>query len=433
MIFLPGIKNPFSNPKYFPVIPPVWNEKVGGKNWLLKIIPIFLFFSQFLIPSGITADTPTLLRLDLEPQDVLIVEKSQDITIHEPGNIVTKEEKNRIVLKVTEKKETSKVLEGDFFTYSRIPAGSGDYRQDQTFHSRFSMKESGAYIVPQEYYMPNLRSLPTFPASALKDGQKWEEGAEEVMIFNKIRIDIPFNVKYELTGLSDLNIEGVPEGKYHRIKFNYKYDHYVKEKKTPVIRIQGESESTLYFDSNKGIPVYDRSKIHYTFTTQSGADVKYFYDIDSFYKKIRHSNDEQKTAAAAIIEKDLKGNDEIHVRTDREGVILELEDILFDTNSSKLNVRSRKALESVAGVLKKHPGREIRIMGHTDSRGSDEYNRTLSEIRAKNVLETLSKDHGIESSRMSYRGFGEKKPIASNETEDGRSKNRRVEIMIVME
>ncbi|HQB22047.1 MAG TPA: OmpA family protein, partial [Bacteroidales bacterium] len=72
----------------------------------------------------------------------------------------------------------------------------------------------------------------------------------------------------------------------------------------------------------------------------------------------------------------------------------------------------------------------IEVRGHTDNVGTESYNRTLSMKRAQAVYDYLISS-GIDKKRMKYRGFGTKVPVASNETEEGRSLNRRVEIMIV--
>jgi len=72
----------------------------------------------------------------------------------------------------------------------------------------------------------------------------------------------------------------------------------------------------------------------------------------------------------------------------------------------------------------------VRIAGHTDSRGSDEYNQRLSEARAKSVYEYLI-SQGISADRLSYIGYGESRPIDTNDTEEGRQNNRRVELEIL--
>lgn len=116
----------------------------------------------------------------------------------------------------------------------------------------------------------------------------------------------------------------------------------------------------------------------------------------------------------------------------REGDELKVtfaEKILFDFDSSALKAASRAQLDQVAGVLAKYPETNIVIKGHTDAKGSDEYNQRLSERRAAAVMNYLE-DRGVGGSRMTARGYGESMPVASNDTEEGRAENRRVELSI---
>ncbi|MGR6781308.1 OmpA family protein [Moritella viscosa] len=101
----------------------------------------------------------------------------------------------------------------------------------------------------------------------------------------------------------------------------------------------------------------------------------------------------------------------------------------FKTAGYNLSGDIHSSLNSVAKILNEYPKSSLRIVGHTDSIGSAESNLTLSEERAESVSEYLNK-RGIKSGRLSTRGYGERRPIASNMTKDGRAANRRVEITI---
>lgn len=101
----------------------------------------------------------------------------------------------------------------------------------------------------------------------------------------------------------------------------------------------------------------------------------------------------------------------------------------FAFNSSELTSTAKSNLEKLAEVLVNNPDTNINIYGHTDSKGADTYNQTLSEKRANSVVNYLS-SLGIARNRMVATGLGEAEPIADNETEEGRAKNRRVEFAI---
>ena len=104
--------------------------------------------------------------------------------------------------------------------------------------------------------------------------------------------------------------------------------------------------------------------------------------------------------------------------------------VTFDVGSSTLKPAFRTTLNQVATSLQQYPSSLIDVYGHTDSTGSDAFNQTLSESRARTVAGYLV-SQGVGSARVRSQGFGETMPVASNDTADGRARNRRVEIKIV--
>jgi len=104
-----------------------------------------------------------------------------------------------------------------------------------------------------------------------------------------------------------------------------------------------------------------------------------------------------------------------------------LKNVFFDSGSANLKPSSDFELNRVAKMLKDAPKLKMQINGHTDNIGSESANLLLSEQRAKAVYDYLIK-HGVSSSQLSYKGFGESRPIDTNDTEEGRSNNRRTEI-----
>ena len=106
--------------------------------------------------------------------------------------------------------------------------------------------------------------------------------------------------------------------------------------------------------------------------------------------------------------------------------------INFDFDSTEIRSESYPLIDEFGKALKKGlPKAIVIIAGHTDSKGFLEYNQVLSEKRAKAVTNYLLTHHGIMSKRIIFKGYGETKPIASNDTNDGRFKNRRVEFIRV--
>jgi len=121
------------------------------------------------------------------------------------------------------------------------------------------------------------------------------------------------------------------------------------------------------------------------------------------------------------------------VRVRREGDTIELimpGNITFGTDRSAIRSDFYPVLNSVTTVLKEFDQTAIRVAGHTDSTGPSDYNQTLSEQRAQSVGSYLV-NQGIAAGRVQTTGYGERYPIASNETETGRAQNRRVELELV--
>ena len=101
--------------------------------------------------------------------------------------------------------------------------------------------------------------------------------------------------------------------------------------------------------------------------------------------------------------------------------------VLFDFNKSTLQPASDAVLQQVADLLAKDKTLKVEVQGHTDNVGGEAYNQTLSEARARAVADWLTK-HGVATARLTARGYGKTKPVADNNNDEGRARNRRVEI-----
>jgi len=98
----------------------------------------------------------------------------------------------------------------------------------------------------------------------------------------------------------------------------------------------------------------------------------------------------------------------------------------FDFNKADVRPAYHQRLKEVADYLNRHPDTDAIIEGHTDSKGSEAYNQSLSQRRADNVKKYIVDKFGISASRLTAKGYGESKPIADNNTDAGRQRNRRV-------
>lgn len=122
-------------------------------------------------------------------------------------------------------------------------------------------------------------------------------------------------------------------------------------------------------------------------------------------------------------------NRALPTRDTPRGIVAEIAGVQFATGSANLNAEAREALARFAGIVGVYPSLRLRIEGHTDSTGSEETNRTLSYLRAVSVRDYLQAQ-GVRSPGIEVAGLGPDQPVASNDTQEGRARNRRVEIII---
>lgn len=122
-------------------------------------------------------------------------------------------------------------------------------------------------------------------------------------------------------------------------------------------------------------------------------------------------------------------NSILATRDSARGLVANMSDVLFRSGSFELAPGARERLAKVSGIILAYPSLHVSIEGHTDSVGGDEYNQSLSERRAQAVRDYFVQQ-GISSGAVEAHGFGKNEPIASNDTQEGRAQNRRVELVL---
>jgi outer membrane protein OmpA-like peptidoglycan-associated protein len=123
---------------------------------------------------------------------------------------------------------------------------------------------------------------------------------------------------------------------------------------------------------------------------------------------------------------------ELNAQMTKRGLVLTISDVLFESGKATLLSGASRAIDKLSEFLIENPKRAILIEGHTDNIGSSTYNIDLSLRRAEAVASALEK-RGIESFRVTKRGYGEEFPVTTNSTPEGRQQNRRVEVIIINE
>lgn len=168
------------------------------------------------------------------------------------------------------------------------------------------------------------------------------------------------------------------------------------------------------------------------------VQARYDRDLRLLYKQRRATQEQIRSARDRICELRNRGVDrkfsamqspQIQVGSDSRGTVISVSDILFQTDSAGITPELAAGLTRFAEILLTSANYRVIIEGHTDNRGPEEYNQTLSEKRARNVLKFLV-GRGVAPDRLSAAGFGMSRPIATNETADGRQRNRRVDLVV---
>jgi outer membrane protein OmpA-like peptidoglycan-associated protein len=113
----------------------------------------------------------------------------------------------------------------------------------------------------------------------------------------------------------------------------------------------------------------------------------------------------------------------------KRGLVVRMQDVLFDTGKYTLKEDAREALAKLSGIVLSHPGLSLQVEGYTDITGSTSFNQTLSEQRANTVRDFLAKQ-GVDGQALTAVGYGPQYPVASNDTVAGRKMNRRVELVV---
>ncbi len=158
--------------------------------------------------------------------------------------------------------------------------------------------------------------------------------------------------------------------------------------------------------------------------------------MDTFEKQLKEYKDiTAKNPVGSFADMATKSKNKVANATGSLGAINQddiyrMDKVFFEKNSSYLKTESFVQLNQLLEIMKANPNMKIKVMGHTDYVASDNYNMWLSGRRAKRVADYLI-DHGIPASNVSSIGFGKRLPVADNSTEEGRAKNRRVEIQIL--
>ena len=299
--------------------------------------------------------------------------------------------------------------------------------------SVFSRKANGEMTISDDVFMPTVRNVPFFSDKAIAVGESWSAVGKEVQDVRKAvnmekALVFPFTATYTYKGTTKkdntvLNI----------IDVEYSFEYITPEDDladgTILASSTGYSKQTFYWDNKKGIldnyneefliKIVDIYNNNYVFTGTAHAEI-------TEYKSLNNE------ATVQEIQKtiDKMNLDNISVKKGEKGLTISLDNIHFEADSNVLMESEKLKLRKIADILKQYSN-DLLITGHCAERGTAKARQKLSEQRAESVADFLKMMGVRDEYHIFTKGQGSREPVASNATEEGRAKNRRVEITIM--
>lgn len=354
--------------------------------------------------------------------------------------------------------ETSARHDCTFMTSERNTNRSFSWGRE--YGSSFRRNALGQYDISDEYFMPVVRNVPTFPGRDVKPGESWTGTGEEAHdLRDSFGIPTPFRVPFTVT----YTYEGPVErgGKtLHLIRAEYTlvFDSPERPAKGgaaggaaaaaggggagasrtagdglsgdwPVTTL-GYSKQKLYWDNELGMLQDYSEEFRIQLQLASGTVLDFRGTAEATVTETKLL-DRDRVAADLNDEIARLGIADARAEATDEGITISLENIQFEADSARLLPSEKEKITKIAALLARYPDRELLVSGHTALAGSKASRQKLSEERAEAVALFLVSTGARSANNVYTRGFGADKPIAPNDTEEHRARNRRVEITIL--
>jgi len=305
------------------------------------------------------------------------------------------------------------------------------------YESVFRRNELGAFEIGDAYFMPVVRNVPTFPQGDVRPGQSWKGSGEEAHdLRDAFGIQNPFHVPFEViyTYVGPQEKDGRT---LHLITAEYSlfYDSPASVRGNSAgadipAATMGWSKQRILWDNEKGIMDSYTEDFRIQLQLQSGKVFEFRGTSEAVTTDTR-ALDRDRVVSDLNDEISRMGIADTRAVATDEGITLTLENIQFEADSARLLPSEREKISKLAAFLERYPDKELLITGHTALAGTREARQELSEQRAAAVARYLV-ERGVRSEYNVYtRGFGSDHPIAPNDTEANRARNRRVEITIL--
>ncbi len=309
-----------------------------------------------------------------------------------------------------------------------------EHVSSQDYFSSLSRDKHGEYILDEKAYMPVIRNVPIFPDRDLQPGDAWTAQGEEVHDFRQnFGIEEPFRIPF-IADYMYRGIETITGKEFH--VFTVSYDLIYESpfpvpdgQNLPILTIMN-SNQTLYWDTEKGYLDHYKEDYHIVIETSFGHVITFTGDA---HAEVINFKDRPKdeTLDNVISKIDDLALDNVSAHLAPEGITISLENIQFEAESAVLQDSAIEKLRKIADILKTLPNNAILVTGHTALAGTARGRQELSEDRAESVAEFLIELGVRSSNQVRTKGMGADDPVAPNDTDANKAKNRRVEITVL--
>ena len=308
-------------------------------------------------------------------------------------------------------------------------------------------RKNGEFYNCSSDFLPTVRNIPSFPSQKVQIGQSWQAEGLEVHDCRELfqmdqALSIPFTATYtysDTVNSADNQNNIIEENTQNERKTLHIIDVYYEffqdntsgqyYRNSTFAGARGYAKQKIYWDTQKNeidhfleefqIKMVDFYGNTYVFNGKSQGEVTGFTSVNS-------------QANVKKLQETFKNYnlDNVNVSQGEKGLTLSIENIQFEPDSDRLLPSEQKKLQKIGEVLKQF-NNDLLITGHCAERGTESARQALSESRAKSVADFLIKNNIRSEYHIFTQGKGSTQPVASNTTEEGRSRNRRVEITIM--
>ncbi|MDR2079247.1 MAG: OmpA family protein [Treponema sp.] len=311
-------------------------------------------------------------------------------------------------------------------------AGGQSFQWAREYESEFQRDVQGYITIDRRFYMPVVRNVPVFPDRDIGIGDTWSAEGHEMHDFRDSfgitePYRIPFTANYTFLGDREWKGELYPA---------FSVSYRIFSEPNPVAgriwprQILGASDQVVFWRLELGQAAAYSETFRMVFELSDGRIVEYSGTAEA---EILESPRMDKEEVVRDINRDI-ANLDIAGTTARivdEGITISLENVQFQAESAALLPPDREKLAKIAGILRRYPDRDILVGGHTALAGTEAGRLQLSQDRAAAVADYLIAGKVRKPEQMVVRGYGAEKPLGDNRTEEGRRRNRRVEITIL--